>query len=221
MAHNLWIRRLNFHTHITFIYSANILTRRNKIEGLIAKKPISRTAKKAVEELVRLFHARTRTSIPESTLQVLMMQVSVPVNRLHGSVRYMTHLRKDLITVMVRKLPPEFFFTLSAADSVWIETYLNILKGASIQDVKTGQVSKTRNVVIEAVPVTVSFKNHPRGKISTKFHIMPLILSGKDVSRKIPIISCGQQILCHLYKIMMMKSLCFSKTKMITKKKHY
>ena len=174
IAHVLRIRRLNFHTHITFICYANIITRRNKITGLIAKKPISQKVPKAVEELVRLSHERTRTSVPESTLQVLMKQVSVFVDKLPGSVRDMADFRKDLITMMVRKGPPSFFLTLSAADSVRIETYLDILKGASIQDVKNLS-SQQRLELLSSNPVlaTMSFKNRLDS-------ILKFILEGKS-----------------------------------------
>ena len=112
--------------------------RRNKIIGLIAKKPISDRVTTAIEALFNI-SKRQNTNIqrvPDSILKYLIKQLSIYVDKLPGSVRDMADFRRDLITMMIRRGPPTLCLTLSAPDSAWVEPYMDIVPSAGIQEIR-------------------------------------------------------------------------------------
>lgn len=171
----LRIRSLDFQRHVGFVCLANIVLRRQRITGVAANKSISAAISETVRELVRIAHSNQIKSIPYSTLNVLINKLSVYLNNLPGSLANMSSFRNDILAMISKQGPPSFFVTVSSADSMWPEVYVELSSGnLSLENAKKASASERVDMAsANPVRMTIAWKKRVEA-------FLKLIVSGKS-----------------------------------------
>lgn len=100
-------------------------------------KPIIESGSAAVKELVSISKSGPQGIISEATLQSLAKRFGVYTTSLPGSLSDMKRFRNDILSMMKKHGSPSFFLTLSSAECMWPETFVEISNGAiSVEKVR-------------------------------------------------------------------------------------
>lgn len=120
---------------------------------MTAHKPISGAVQNAVKELVNLTKQSPSLNIPDSTISSLSKRIGVFLSDIRGSLSDMQKFRKDILSMMQKHGPPSFFLTLSSADSLWPEGFVEALNASITLSEARTLSSKQRAYILAQNPV--------------------------------------------------------------------
>lgn len=159
------VEELAFSRDMTFLFYSHCIKRKGRISGVTACKPISEFVQNAAQELLKLSEKCTVMrnkfdEVSEKAVRALVNQVSFHMENLPGSVKDMSNFKRNLFTILSEYGSPSFFVTLSSADSLWIDSLIDLSNGVLNDDTAKSYTAKERGMLLSENPVaaTLSFK---------------------------------------------------------------
>lgn len=173
ISYVIQISSVNFHRNIVFVCYNNLTLRKQKITGLLSKKPVTASVREAVKQLGHISHAKPNKIVPDSFLQRIANRVSFHVDDIPGSYSDMMKFRGDLLSMMKKHGPPSLFLTLSSADTIWAKGFVEMILGKlSIEEARKLTAKERADLMAEnPVLATMAWKR----RLQT---IIDLILNG-------------------------------------------